>query len=158
MMLIPFLQEVKELRAKVEAYLAAREKAGYSSSPRILGVYHIYVGEDGVEARASGANGITEYSRAAVSSHSLTPNVEEPASYRSHFAAREAMRKLSFDELIAGNRVLIGSAAEVRGQLQYLREQLYLTDVAGLFALEGLTDTQTRTSMRRFMTEVTPGF
>ena len=143
--------------AQIEPCLGAREKAGYSSSPRILGVYHIYVGEDGVEARASGANGVKQYSNAAASSHSLTPNVEEPASYHSHFAAREAMRKLSFDELIDGNRVLIGSAAEVRGQLQFLHEQLYLTDVAGLFALEGLTDTQTRRSMRRFMAEVTPG-
>ncbi|NIO08909.1 MAG: LLM class flavin-dependent oxidoreductase, partial [Deltaproteobacteria bacterium] len=158
MMLIPFLQEVKDLRAKVEAYLAARKKAGHLSPPRILGVYHIYVGEDGAEARASGATGIREYSRAAVSSHSLTPNVEEPASYHSHFAARQAMRKLSFDEMIAGNRVLFGSAVEVRAQIQYLREQLYLTDLAGLFALQGLTDAQARASMRRFMAEVAPHF
>ncbi len=156
MMLIPFLQEVKELRSKVEAYLAAREKAGYSSPPRILAVYHIYVGEDAEEARASGANGVKQYTSAAASSHSLTPNVEDPQSYRSHLAAREATRGLSFDEFIERNRVLIGSATEVRGQLQYLREQLYLTDVAGLFALEGLTDAQTRTSMRRFMTDVAP--
>ncbi len=157
MMLIPFLQEVKDLRSKVEAYLAAREKAGHSSPPRILGVYHIYVGEDGEEARASGANGVKQYSSAASSSHSLTPNVEDPESYSSHVAARTMMRRLSFDDLVERNRVLIGSAAEVRGQLQYLCEQLHLTDVAGLFALEGLTDFQARRSMQRFMTEVAPG-
>ncbi len=114
------------------------------------------MGEDGVEARASGATGVKQYSSAAAGAHSLTPNVEEPESYRSHVAARAITRGLSFDDFIERNRVLIGSAAEVRKQLQYVREQLYLTDVAGLFALEGLTDTQARASMRRFMADVAP--
>ncbi len=157
MMLIPFLQEVKELRSKVEAYLAAREKAGLSSPPRILGVYHIYVGEDGGEARASGAHGVKQYTSAAAGAHSLTPNVQDPESYGSHLAARAATRGLSFDDFVERNRVLIGSASEVREQIKYLREQLYLTDLAGLFALGGLAETQVRASMGRFMAEVVPG-
>jgi hypothetical protein len=40
--------------------------------------------------------------------------------------------------------------------VEYLRERLYLTDLAGNFALGGLTDDQTRASMRRFMELVVP--
>jgi hypothetical protein len=50
----------------------------------------------------------------------------------------------------------VGTAAEVREQVAYVRERLYLTDVAGNFALGGLTDMQTRASMRRFMEQVAP--
>jgi hypothetical protein len=44
----------------------------------------------------------------------------------------------------------------VREKVEYVRERLYLTDVAGNFALGGLTDSQTRASMRRFMEQVAP--
>lgn len=159
MMLIPFLHEVEELRPKVEAYLNARKKAGHDpSTARVVGVYHAYVGEEAREARSSGEFGVTNYMRAASSAHSLTPNVEEPESYRSHVGPRTATRALSFDDIVARSRVLIGSAAEIREKISYLRERLYLTDVVGLFALEGLSDTQARASMRRFIEEVAPQF
>jgi hypothetical protein len=58
--------------------------------------------------------------------------------------------------LVDQNRVLVGSAAEVRDKIEYVREPLYLTDLAGNFALGGLTDEQTRISMRRFMEQVAP--
>jgi hypothetical protein len=66
------------------------------------------------------------------------------------------MKRLTFDELVEQNRVLVGSAEEMRDKVAYVRERLYLTDLAGNFALGGLTDAQTRASMRRFMEEVAP--
>ncbi len=66
------------------------------------------------------------------------------------------MKVLTFDELVNQNRVLAGTAEEVREKLEYVRERLYLTDVAGNFALGGLSDEQTRASMRRFMEQVAP--
>jgi transcriptional repressor NrdR len=39
-------------------------------------------------------------------------------------------------------------------QVAYVRERLYLTDLAGNFALGGLNDSQARVSMRRFMEQV----
>jgi hypothetical protein len=80
----------------------------------------------------------------------------DPESYRSHERHRAAMKRLTFSDLVDQNRVLVGSAEEVREKLRYVRERLYLTDVAGNFALGGLTDSQTRTSMRRFMEQVAP--
>jgi hypothetical protein len=35
-------------------------------------------------------------------------------------------------------------------------ERLYLTDLAGLFALGGLSDAAARSSMRRFVEQVAP--
>jgi natural product biosynthesis luciferase-like monooxygenase protein len=157
MMLIPFLNEVEELRRKMQAYFSAREAAGYDpSTARVLGAYHAYVGESSAAARAAGARGLAEYNSAAREAHSLTAGMADPESYRSHERHREQMKMLSFDELVDQCRVLVGTAAEVREKLAQVRERLYLTDVAGNFALGGLTDAQTRASMTRFMREVAP--
>ena len=64
------------------------------------------------------------------------------------------MKRLTFDELVDQNRVLVGSAEEVREKVEYVRERLYLTDLAGNFALGGLSDQQARASMGRFMEQV----
>jgi len=155
MMLIPFLNEVEELREKMQVYFKARQAAGYDpSSARVLGVYHAYVGENSVEAREAAAHGLHEYHSAAQAAHSLTPGMADPASYRSHERHRAAMKRLTFDELVEQCRVLVGSAEEVRDKVAYVRERLYLTDLAGNFALGGLSDERTRASMRRFMEEV----
>ena len=63
---------------------------------------------------------------------------------------------LTFDELVDQSRVLVGAPAEVCEKVEYVRERLYLTDLAGNFALGGLTDDQARASMRRFMEQVAP--
>lgn len=78
----------------------------------------------------------------------------DPESYRSHAKHREQMKVLTFDELVRQSRVLVGAADEVREKLAYVRKRLYLTDVAGNFALGGLTDAQARASMRRFVEQV----
>ena len=70
--------------------------------------------------------------------HSLTPGMADPESYRSHDKHRAAMKRLTFDELIEQHRVFVGSAEEVRDHVAYVRERLYLTDLAGNFALGGL--------------------
>jgi alkanesulfonate monooxygenase SsuD/methylene tetrahydromethanopterin reductase-like flavin-dependent oxidoreductase (luciferase family) len=157
MMLIPFLNEVEELRRKMQVYFSAREAAGFDpSTARVLGVYHAYVGETSAEARAAGAQGLAEYNSAARAAHSLTPGMADPESYRSHERHREQMKLLTFDQLVDQSRVLVGTADAVRDKLEYVRERLYLTDVAGNFALGGLTDAQARASMRRFMERVAP--
>jgi alkanesulfonate monooxygenase SsuD/methylene tetrahydromethanopterin reductase-like flavin-dependent oxidoreductase (luciferase family) len=157
MMLIPFLNEVEELRVKMEAFFKARRAAGHDpSTARVLGVYHAYVGESSAEARAAAGRGLAEYSSAASQAHSLTPGMADPESYRSHERHRAQMKRLTFEDLVEQNRVLVGSAVEVRERVEYLRERLYLTDLAGNFAMGGLTDDQTRASMRRFMELVAP--
>ena len=157
MMLIPFLNEVEELRHKMQTYFSARQAAGFNpSTARVLGVYHMYVGENSTEARVAAAQGLAEYSRAAFNAHSLTPGMAEPESYKSHERHRVQIRQLSFEDMLAQSRVLAGNAEEVREKVEYVRERLYLTDLAGNFALGGLTDDQTRASMRRFMEQVAP--
>jgi natural product biosynthesis luciferase-like monooxygenase protein len=157
MMLIPFLNEVEELRVKMEAYFEARRAAGHDpATARVLGVYHAYVGESSAQARAAAEVGLAEYHSAASQAHSLTPGMADPESYRSHEKHRAAMKRLTFEELVEQNRVLVGDAEEVRDQVDYVRERLYLTDLAGNFALGGLTDDQARASMRRFIEQIAP--
>lgn len=157
MMLIPFLNQVEDLRAKMQAYFSARRVAGHDpSTARVLAVYHVHVGESTAEARAAAEPGVAEYHSAARQAHGLTPGMADPASYRSHEQHRAQMKQLTFDDLLEQSRVLVGSAAEVRAKIEYVCERLYLTDLAGNFALGGLTDAQVRASMRRFMQEVAP--
>ena len=149
--------EVEELRHKMQAYFSARKAAGHNpSSARVLGVYHAWVGESSAEARAAAAPGLAEYHSAASKAHGLTPGMADPASYRSHEQHRAQMKHLTFDDLVEQSRVLVGSAAEVREKIEYVRERLYLTDLAGNFALGGLSDAQVRAAMRRFMQQVAP--
>jgi len=155
MMLIPFLNEVEELRGKMQVYFDARRAAGHDpATARVLGVYHAYVGESSAAARTAAEVGLAEYHSAASRAHSLTPGMADPASYRSHEKHRAAIKQLSFAELVAQSRVLVGDTAEVQQQVEYVRERLYLTDLAGNFALGGLSDAAARASMRRFMEEV----
>jgi alkanesulfonate monooxygenase SsuD/methylene tetrahydromethanopterin reductase-like flavin-dependent oxidoreductase (luciferase family) len=157
MMLIPFLNEVEELRHKMQAYFSARQAAGFDlSTARVLGVYHMYVGENSTEARAAAAQGLAEYHSAASHAHGLTPGMADPESYRSHERHRAQMKQLTFDDLVDQSRVLVGGPSEVREKLEYVRERLYLTDIAGNFALGGLTDAEACASMRRFMEHVAP--
>jgi len=86
----------------------------------------------------------------------LTPGMADPESYRSHERHRAQMKQLTFEQLVDQSRVLVGSADEMREKVEYVRERLYLTDLAGNFALGGLTDGQARASMRRFMEQVAP--
>ena len=157
MMLIPFLNEVEELRGKIQVYFKAREAAGYDrASARVIGVYHAYVGAKSAEAHTAAEHGLHEYHSAAQMAHSLTPGIADPESYRSHEKHRAAMKRLTYDDLVELRRVIVGDAAEVRDKLEFVRERLYLTDWAGNFALGGLTDEQVRLSMRRFMEQVAP--
>jgi alkanesulfonate monooxygenase SsuD/methylene tetrahydromethanopterin reductase-like flavin-dependent oxidoreductase (luciferase family) len=116
----------------------------------------MHVGENSAQGRAAAAQGLAEYHSAAGHAHSLTPGMADPESYRSHERHRAQMKQLTYDDLVNQSRVLVGSPEEVREKVEYVRERLYLTDLAGNFALGGLTDEQARASMRRFMETVAP--
>lgn len=66
------------------------------------------------------------------------------------------MRKLTLNDLVDQNRVLVGSVSDVRDKVAHVRERLYLTDLAGNFALGSLPDTLTRATLQRFIDEVAP--
>jgi alkanesulfonate monooxygenase SsuD/methylene tetrahydromethanopterin reductase-like flavin-dependent oxidoreductase (luciferase family) len=155
LMLIPFLHDIDELRTMVEVYLEARQAAGHDAArTRVIVMYHIYVGESSGEARATAAPALADYHAAAAQARNLTQHIPEPESYRSHDEHRSKMRKLTFDDLVAQNRVLVGDAAEVRDKVAFVSERLHLTDVAGNFALGALPDSPTRATLRRFMENV----
>jgi natural product biosynthesis luciferase-like monooxygenase protein len=157
LMLIPFLHEIEELREMVELYLKSRQAAGHDrASARIIAMYHIYVGENSAEARATSEPALAAYHAAAAEARNLTQGIPEPESYRTHDEHRAKMRKLTFNDLVGRNRVLVGDAAEVREKVAYVRERLQLTDLAGNFALGSLPDQPTRATLRRFMEEVGP--
>ena len=157
LMLIPFLHEIDDLRVMVEIYLNARRAAGHDpKTARVIAMYHIYVGESSAEARATAEPALAAYHAAAAEARNLTQSIPEPESYRTHDAHRAKMRKLTFNDLVNQNRVLVGDAAEVREKVAHARERLHLTDLAGNFALGSLPDAPTRVALRRFMEDVAP--
>lgn len=155
LMLIPFLHELDELRSMVEIYLSARRTAGHDPlTARVIAMYHIYVGESSTEARATAEPALAAYHAAAAEARNLTQGIPEPPSYRTHDEHRAKMRRLTFNDLVDQNRVLVGNPMEVREKVAHVRERLHLTDLAGNFALGSLPDLQTRATLRRFMEEV----
>jgi alkanesulfonate monooxygenase SsuD/methylene tetrahydromethanopterin reductase-like flavin-dependent oxidoreductase (luciferase family) len=157
LMLIPFLHELDELRSMVEIYLGARRAAGHDLlTARVIAMYHVYAGENSAEARATAEPALAAYHAAAAEARNLTQGIPEPASYRTHDEHRAKMRKLTFNDLVDQDRVLIGDAAEVREKVAHVRERLHLTDLAGNFALGSLPDPLTCATLRRFMEQVAP--
>ena len=141
----------------VEIYSAARRAAGHDpQTARVIAMYHIYVGENSTEARATAEPALAAYHVAAAEARNLTQGIPEPESYRTHDEHRAKMRKLTFYDLVDQNRVLIGDAAEVREKVAYVRERLRLTDLAGNFALGNLPDAPTCAALRRFTEKVAP--
>ncbi|MGH7853281.1 MAG: LLM class flavin-dependent oxidoreductase [Candidatus Binatia bacterium] len=157
LMLIPFLHEIGELREMVEIYLSARRAAGHDPlTARVIAMYHIYVGENSGEARATAEPALATYHAAAAEARNLTQGIPEPESYRTHDEHRAKMRKLTFNDLVEQNRVLVGDAAEVRDKVAQVRERLQLTDLAGNFALGSLPESLIRATLRRFIEKVAP--
>jgi natural product biosynthesis luciferase-like monooxygenase protein len=157
LMLIPFLHEIDELGTMVQAYKKARQAGGHDpATARVIAMYHIYVGENSAEARATAEPALAAYHGAAAEARNLTQGIPEPETYRTHDEHRAKMRKLTFNDLVDQNRVLVGSAAEVRDKVEHVRERLHLTDLAGNFALGSLPDASTRATLRRFMDQVAP--
>ena len=157
LMLIPFLHEIDELRSMVEIYLSARRTTGHDPlAARVIAMYHIYVGESSAEARATAEPALAAYHVAAAEARNLTQGIPEPESYRTHDEHRAKMRKLTFNDLVDQNRVLVGDAAEVREKVAHVRERLHLTDLAGNFGLGSLPDPLTRATLRRFREQVVP--
>ena len=155
LMLIPFLHEIDELREMVEIYLGARRGAGHAmNATRVIAMYHIYVGENAGEARATAEPALTAYHAAAAEARNLTQGIAEPESYRTHDEHRAKMRKLTFSDLVDQSRVLVGAAAEVREKIMHVSERLHLTDLAGNFALGSLPDEPTRATLQRFQEQV----
>jgi alkanesulfonate monooxygenase SsuD/methylene tetrahydromethanopterin reductase-like flavin-dependent oxidoreductase (luciferase family) len=116
-MLIPFLHELDELRSMVEIYLSARRTTGHDPlAVRVIAMYHIYVGESSAEARTTAEPALAAYHAAAAEARNLTQGIPEPESYRTHDEHRAKMRKLTFNDLVEQNRVLVGDARGSAGQ------------------------------------------
>jgi hypothetical protein len=64
------------------------------------------------------------------------------------------MRKLTFNDLVERNRVLVGDAVAVREKVAHVIERLHLTDLSGNFALGSLPDAPTRATLRRFIENI----
>lgn len=157
LLLIPFLHEIEALRAKILLYRDAWNQGGHNPAEmRIGAVYHLFVGEQADEARAEAAPGVMEYIDAAGQAHALTEGIADPASYSAHLANRAATRRMSYEELVDQMRVIVGDPKEVAEKIRFVSDQLFLTDLAGDFALGGLSDASVRASMRRFMEQVVP--
>ncbi|HME62283.1 MAG TPA: LLM class flavin-dependent oxidoreductase [Candidatus Binatia bacterium] len=155
LMLIPFLHEIDELRQMVELFLSARSAAGHDlKTARVIAMYHVYVGENSNEARSTAEPALAAYHAAAAEARNLTQGIPEPESYRAHDEHRAKMRRLTFNDLVDQNRVLVGDAAEIREKVAHVTERLHLTDMAGNFALGNLPDAPTRATLRRFMEQV----
>jgi alkanesulfonate monooxygenase SsuD/methylene tetrahydromethanopterin reductase-like flavin-dependent oxidoreductase (luciferase family) len=120
----------------------------------VIAMYHMYVGENAAEARSTAEPALAAYHAAAAEARNLRQSIPEPESYRSHDEHRAKMRKLTFNDLVEQNRVLVGDAAEVREKVAHVRERLHLTDLAGNFALGSLPDSPTRATLRRLIENV----
>jgi natural product biosynthesis luciferase-like monooxygenase protein len=154
-MTIGHLLDPAEIAERLALYREAYRAAGHPpGGERILGTYHAFVSPDRAEWEEVGRRGMTYYSRSSILAQELAVTKERGAAYAAHEPVLARMRALSFEDLVARRRVLIGEPAACRDTLAGLCEELGYTHVIFLFALGGLPYDAVLRAMDRFADEV----
>ncbi len=154
-MTIGHLLDPAEIAERLALYREAYRAAGHPpGGERILGTYHAFVSPDRAEWEEVGRRGMTYYSRSSILAQELAVTKERGAAYAAHEPVLARMRALSFEDMVARRRVLIGEPAACRDTLAGLCEELGYTHVIFLFALGGLPYDAVLRAMDRFADEV----
>ncbi|HEY7062296.1 MAG TPA: LLM class flavin-dependent oxidoreductase [Chloroflexota bacterium] len=155
MMTIGFLHDLEGLKERIDLYRQAYRAAGHPpEGERVLGTYHAYAGPNAAEAREAGRRGLEYYQGSAKLARELAGVHGNYAAFKAHAPVIERTREMSFEEMQAGARVIVGDPPACRETIARLREELGLTHLLFLFALGGLPDDQVLSSMDRFTDQV----
>jgi natural product biosynthesis luciferase-like monooxygenase protein len=155
MMTIGHLHDVADLKERIALYREAYRAAGHPpEGEKVLGAYHTFVSRDAAQARAVGARGLEVYGLTASQAREWAGAGSTEAAFPAHTPVLQRTRALSFDEMLARSRAIVGEPAVCRDTLAYLREELGLTHAAFLFALGELPYDAVLRSMDLFADQV----
>lgn len=151
MMVIGHLHDVPDLKERITLYREAYRAAGHPpEGERVLAAYHTYTSPNAADVRRVGARGMEIYSASSAQAREWAGMASTEAVFAAHAPVLQRMRQLTYDDLQARSRLIIGEPAACRERILYLQEELGLTDLVFLFALGSLTYDELLRSMDRF--------
>ena len=156
---IPFAQidsMVDQARHDQALYREVQMAHGYPPAPRLYLMREIYVGESDARARAEAQPYLLQYWELWNRYTQFTRGGKLPDSY--DFWRRQApmLHAMSFEEILANDMVILGSAETVANAIRRLSDQLDLMGLALIFKLGAMPYDMVERSMTAFGEEVVP--
>ncbi|WP_181796306.1 LLM class flavin-dependent oxidoreductase [Streptomyces sp. WELS2] len=158
LLLVPATSSVEKAQEMLGAYRAARAAAGHEGPGRVQFSYPTYVAEDGDEARRLARRDDEAYNQRMAEAVSAWGRVSSSA-YPGYERILEATRTYDFDKKLEADKLLAGSPAEVRAQIERIQGwfgpdvTLSLTIHSGLLPVE-----VAKRSTELFARQVAPHF
>jgi alkanesulfonate monooxygenase SsuD/methylene tetrahydromethanopterin reductase-like flavin-dependent oxidoreductase (luciferase family) len=156
---IPFAQidsMVDQARHDQALYREVQMAHGYPPAPRLYLMREVYVGESDARARAEAQTYLLQYWELWNRYTQFTRGGKLPDSY--DFWRRQApmLHAMSFEEIVASDMVILGSAETVANAIRRLSDQLDLMGLALIFKLGAMPYDMVERSMTAFGEEVVP--
>lgn len=153
--------DTRVVRRWFDGYRRAAEEIGIAPDPeKIAFSVPIYVAETDEQAHREGRQHVEWlFHKGLKQSTSLVfpPGYMSPGSMRGLLmAGMKAYTEMSYEELLAGGYVVVGSPDSVTSRLRELQEELGFGQLIGLFSIGDITHEQTTRSMELFASEVMP--
>jgi alkanesulfonate monooxygenase SsuD/methylene tetrahydromethanopterin reductase-like flavin-dependent oxidoreductase (luciferase family) len=156
---VPSVTSAEQLSGMLQKYRAAWDEAGHDPAARRIQIkYTCYLADDAAEARRTGAH----YERSYI--EHMTKAVEplaqgKRADYPGYEKFLEKARNYDFEASLAANKVFAGDAAQVRGQVERMRDEFGADLTVSLqFNPGGLPYGRAARAMELFAQEVAPAF
>jgi len=156
---IPFAQidaTVEQASRDQALYREVQIANGHAPVPRLYLMREIYVGDSDARARAEAQSYLLQYWELWNRYTQFTRGGKLPDSY--DFWRRQApmLRAMSFEEIVANDMVILGSAETVANAILRLSGQLDLMGLALIFKLGAMPYDMVERSMTAFGEEVVP--
>jgi alkanesulfonate monooxygenase SsuD/methylene tetrahydromethanopterin reductase-like flavin-dependent oxidoreductase (luciferase family) len=156
---IPFAQidsMVEQARRDQALYHDVQTAHGHEPAPRLYLMREIYVGDSDARARAEAEPYLLQYWDLWNRYTQFTAGGRLPDSY--DFWRRQApmLHAMSFDEIVANDMVLLGSAATVADAIHRIASRVELMGLALIFKLGAMPYDMVERSMTMFGAEVMP--
>jgi alkanesulfonate monooxygenase SsuD/methylene tetrahydromethanopterin reductase-like flavin-dependent oxidoreductase (luciferase family) len=156
---IPFAQIdslVEQARRDQELYHDVQTAHGHKHAPRLYLMREIYVGDSDAGARAEAEPYLLQYWDLWNRYTQFTAGGRLPDSY--DFWRRQApmLHAMNFDEIVANDMVLLGSAATVADAILRIASRVELMGLALIFKLGAMPYDMVERSMTAFGAEVMP--
>ncbi|MBL8800147.1 MAG: LLM class flavin-dependent oxidoreductase [Planctomycetia bacterium] len=158
-MFLPPLLPFKVMEPSINAYLKAAKEAG--QQPNIVYIRPVYLGDDPQQIEQEVKPALLNFLKCNASPVRGLPSKEELnakgyAFYAS--GALESLTKLTYEQVVEQEIGFIGTPRQVIEQIQRLREQAPITELAIVSNFGGLEHWKVLKTQERFAREVMPAF
>ena len=133
-------------KALIDCYREGLREGGHDPAKReIMIMFPMYCGETAGQVKEEAGPHWANWHRLALEETKGLPEI-----------VRKGMERLNYDVMVGETRGLFGDPSALQAKLRYVRDELGVTRVAGVFHFGGMAQERALASMRLFSKEVAP--